>query len=141
MIAVTNATAKKYGLKTIADLKKVGSFKLGGFPECQTRNTCFLGYTKQYGLTNATFVAARRASRPTRRSTRARCSRPTCSRPTRRSASRSKYTVLDRSEARDRLPERRADREDVGREGGRRDVHEDGQRGLGEADACPRSWR
>ena len=53
---MTNATAKKYGLKSIGDLKKAGSFKLGGFPECKTRNTCFLGYTKQYGLTNASFV-------------------------------------------------------------------------------------
>jgi osmoprotectant transport system substrate-binding protein len=57
VLAVTNATAKKYGLHTIADLKKVGSFKLGGFPECQTRNTCFVGYTKQYGLTNASFAS------------------------------------------------------------------------------------
>lgn len=56
VIAVTNATAKKYGLKAIADLAKVGSFKLGGFPECKTRNTCFLGYTKQYGLSKATFL-------------------------------------------------------------------------------------
>jgi osmoprotectant transport system substrate-binding protein len=56
VLAVTNATAKKYGLHAIGDLKKPGSFKLGGFPECQTRNTCFLGYTKQYGLTNARFV-------------------------------------------------------------------------------------
>jgi len=56
VLAVTNATAKKYGLKSIGDLKKAGSFKLGGFPECKTRNTCFLGYTKQYGLTNASFV-------------------------------------------------------------------------------------
>jgi osmoprotectant transport system substrate-binding protein len=56
VVAVTNATAKKYGLKTIGDLKKVGAFKLGGFPECQTRNTCFVGYTKQYGLSNASFV-------------------------------------------------------------------------------------
>jgi osmoprotectant transport system substrate-binding protein len=56
VLAVTNATAKKYGLKSIGDLKKVGAFKLGGFPECKTRNTCFLGYTKQYGLTNASFV-------------------------------------------------------------------------------------
>jgi osmoprotectant transport system substrate-binding protein len=56
VLVVTNATAKKYGLKTIADLKKVGPFKLGGLPECQTRNTCFLGYTKQYGLTQASFV-------------------------------------------------------------------------------------
>jgi osmoprotectant transport system substrate-binding protein len=56
VVAVTNATAKKYGLKSIADLKKVGKFKFGGFPECKTRTTCFLGYTKQYGITNATFT-------------------------------------------------------------------------------------
>jgi osmoprotectant transport system substrate-binding protein len=56
VVAVTNATAKKYGLKSIADLKKVGSFKFGGFPECKTRNTCFVGYTKQYGITKATFT-------------------------------------------------------------------------------------
>jgi osmoprotectant transport system substrate-binding protein len=56
VVAVTNATAAKYGLKSISDLKKVGSFKFGGYAECKTRNTCFLGYTKQYGLTNATFV-------------------------------------------------------------------------------------
>jgi osmoprotectant transport system substrate-binding protein len=56
VVAVTNATAKKYGLKSIGDLKKVGSFKFGGFPECKTRNTCFVGYTKQYGITKATFT-------------------------------------------------------------------------------------
>lgn len=56
VVAVTNATAKKYGLKSIGDLKKAPSFKFGGFPECKTRNTCFVGYTKQYGLKNATFT-------------------------------------------------------------------------------------
>jgi osmoprotectant transport system substrate-binding protein len=56
VIAVTNATAKKYGLKSVADLKKVGSFKFGGFPECKTRPTCFLGVTKTYGVSNASFV-------------------------------------------------------------------------------------
>jgi osmoprotectant transport system substrate-binding protein len=56
VVAVTNATAKKYGLKSIGDLKKVGAFKFAGFPECQTRTTCLVGYTKQYGLTNVTFV-------------------------------------------------------------------------------------
>jgi osmoprotectant transport system substrate-binding protein len=56
VVAVTNAYAAKYGLKTISDLKKAGAFKLGGFPECKTRNTCFLGYTGQYGLTQAEFV-------------------------------------------------------------------------------------
>ena len=55
-VAVTNATAKKYGLKSIGDLKKVGSFKFGAFPECKTRTTCLVGYKKQYGLTKVTFV-------------------------------------------------------------------------------------
>jgi len=57
VLAVTNATAKKYGLKSIGDLQKVGAFKLGGFPECKTRNTCFVGYTKQYRLSKASFVS------------------------------------------------------------------------------------
>jgi osmoprotectant transport system substrate-binding protein len=56
VLAVTNKTASKYGLKSIGDLKKVGAFKLGGFPECKTRTTCFLGYTRAYGLTQVTFV-------------------------------------------------------------------------------------
>ena len=56
VLAVTKKTAAKYGLKTISDLRKVGSFKLGGFPECKTRTTCFLGYTKAYGLTKASFL-------------------------------------------------------------------------------------
>ena len=56
VVAVTNATAKKYGLKSIGDLQKAGGFKFGGFPECKTRNTCFVGYTKQYRITKATFV-------------------------------------------------------------------------------------
>jgi osmoprotectant transport system substrate-binding protein len=55
-LAVTNASAKKYGLKSVGDLKKAGSFKLGGPPTCKTRTTCFLGYTKRYGITKATFV-------------------------------------------------------------------------------------
>src|SRR5262249_38135554 len=56
VVAVTNATAEKYGLKSIADLKKVGNFKFGAFPECKTRNTCLVGYQKQYGIKNVTFV-------------------------------------------------------------------------------------
>jgi osmoprotectant transport system substrate-binding protein len=56
VLAVTNATANKYGLHSIGDLKKVGKFTIGGFPECGTRNTCFLGYTHSYGLSKAKFV-------------------------------------------------------------------------------------
>jgi osmoprotectant transport system substrate-binding protein len=54
-LAVTNASAKKYGLKSVGDLKKAGAFKLGGPPTCKTRTTCFLGYTKRYGITKASF--------------------------------------------------------------------------------------
>ena len=55
-VAVTNATAKKYGLKMISDLNKAGNVKFGGFPECKTRATCLPGYTKAYGLKSVTFV-------------------------------------------------------------------------------------
>jgi osmoprotectant transport system substrate-binding protein len=56
VVVVANAFAKKHGLKSIADLKRAGAFKLGGFPECKTRSTCFAGYVKQYGLRHASFV-------------------------------------------------------------------------------------
>ncbi len=56
VVVVANAYAKKYGLKTVSDLQKVGSFKFGAFPECKTRNTCLVGYKKQYGLTKVSFV-------------------------------------------------------------------------------------
>ena len=51
------STAKKYNLKTISDVKGVSTkLKYGGFPECQTRITCFKGLTDIYGLTNIDFV-------------------------------------------------------------------------------------
>jgi osmoprotectant transport system substrate-binding protein len=56
-IAVTNATAKKYNLHTIVDLKRVPGLTLGGLPEFQTRNTGLIGLEHQYGLTNIHFVA------------------------------------------------------------------------------------
>ncbi|HWC45902.1 MAG TPA: ABC transporter substrate-binding protein [Casimicrobiaceae bacterium] len=56
VVVVTNAYAKKHGLKSVGDLKKAGAFKFGAFPECKTRNTCLVGYKKQYGLTNVSFV-------------------------------------------------------------------------------------
>jgi osmoprotectant transport system substrate-binding protein len=56
VVVVTNATAKKYGLKTIADLKRVGPLTFGAFPECKIRSTCLAGYRKAYGLTRVSFV-------------------------------------------------------------------------------------
>ena len=115
VLAVTNATAKKYGLNTIGDLGKVGSFKLGGFPECQTRNTCFLGYTKQYGLTNATFVPLGGSPR-TRRSTPGKVLAADVF-STDPPLGKARSTRCCRPEARDRLPERGADREDLAGDG------------------------
>jgi osmoprotectant transport system substrate-binding protein len=50
------STAKKLGVKTIDDMKKVKSFSFGGFPECKIRNTCLVGLKKVYGLTQTKFV-------------------------------------------------------------------------------------
>ena len=117
MVAVTNATAKKYGLKTIADLKKAGSFKLGGFPECKTRNTCFVGYTKQYGLTNATFVPLGSVSAYAALDAGTVLAADVFSTDPPLGKG-SKYTVLADPKHVTGLPERRADRQDVGRSGG-----------------------
>ena len=50
------STAKKLGVTTIADMKKVKSFSFAGYPECRTRVTCLVGLKKVYGLTQAKFV-------------------------------------------------------------------------------------
>jgi osmoprotectant transport system substrate-binding protein len=49
-------TAKKLGVKTIGDMKKVKSLSFAGFPECRTRLTCLIGLQKRYGLTQTKFV-------------------------------------------------------------------------------------
>jgi osmoprotectant transport system substrate-binding protein len=50
------STAKKYGVKTIGDMKKVKSFTFAGYPECRTRITCLLGLKNIYGLKQTKFV-------------------------------------------------------------------------------------
>src|SRR5262249_23496459 len=54
-IAVTKATAAKYHLKTISDLKKIPSVNIGAFPEFRTREQGLPGLQKKYGLTNLHF--------------------------------------------------------------------------------------
>jgi osmoprotectant transport system substrate-binding protein len=54
VIAVTRATAKKYGLRTVADLKKVPDLTIAGFPEWESRWTGPIG--KQYGVKGFDFV-------------------------------------------------------------------------------------
>ncbi len=56
-IAVLKATASKYGLKTVADLKKVPNLTVGARPEFKDREEGFKGMQDQYGLTNAKFVS------------------------------------------------------------------------------------
>ncbi len=55
-VAVKPAYAQKNGLKTLGDLKKVGSFKFGGPPENKTRFQGVVGLKKVYGLNQLTFV-------------------------------------------------------------------------------------
>ena len=55
-VSVLKSTAQKYGLKTIGDLKKLGSFMYAGYPECDKRITCLLGLKQIYGLTKVKFV-------------------------------------------------------------------------------------
>jgi osmoprotectant transport system substrate-binding protein len=54
VIAVTRATARKYGLKTVADLKKVPDLTIAGFPEWEGRWTGPIG--RQYGVKGFDFV-------------------------------------------------------------------------------------
>ena len=53
---VLTSTAKKLGVTTIADMKKVKSFSYAGYPECRTRITCLLGLKNIYGLKHVKFV-------------------------------------------------------------------------------------
>jgi osmoprotectant transport system substrate-binding protein len=55
-ISVLTTTAKKYGLKTVGDLKKVSNLSIAGFPEFATRLQGLVGLREVYGLTNVKFV-------------------------------------------------------------------------------------
>ena len=55
-IAVTVDTARKFGLETLDDLKKVEGLSLGGQPEFRTRAQGLPGLVKNYGLTDVKFV-------------------------------------------------------------------------------------
>ena len=56
MNIVKPAYAKKFGLVSTADLKKVGKFKFGAPPENKTRYQGIVGMKKVYGLNNAVFT-------------------------------------------------------------------------------------
>ena len=54
VIAVTRATAKKYGLKSLRDLRKVPNLSIAAFPEWETRWTGEIG--ARYGVKGFDFV-------------------------------------------------------------------------------------
>jgi osmoprotectant transport system substrate-binding protein len=56
-ITMLRATATADGIKTISDIKKLGSFNYAGYPECQTRITCYAGLQQIYHLNNLTFTS------------------------------------------------------------------------------------
>ncbi len=56
-VTMLTATAKADGVTKISDLSKLDSFKYAGYPECQTRVTCFAGLTGIYGLSKLSFVS------------------------------------------------------------------------------------
>ena len=55
-LGVLNSTAKKYGLKSAADIKKIPGLSICGFPEFQTRYAGLVGLKQAYGVTNAKFI-------------------------------------------------------------------------------------
>ena len=55
VIAVTRATANRYGLRTLRDLRKVPNLTIAGFPEWETRWTGPIG--AQYGVRGFDFVS------------------------------------------------------------------------------------
>jgi len=56
-VGTTKATAEKYGLKTISDLKHVsGKLSLYGSPECRQRIDCLAGLEQLYGLKFKSFT-------------------------------------------------------------------------------------
>ena len=56
-VVVTAATARRLGLLTVSDLRRVaGRLILGGAPECPDRQYCLPGFRNRYGLRFARFL-------------------------------------------------------------------------------------
>jgi osmoprotectant transport system substrate-binding protein len=55
-VAVLRRTATRYGLRSVADLKKVPDLTLAAFPEFRTRQTGLLGMKRVYGVTDVKFT-------------------------------------------------------------------------------------
>ena len=55
-VAVLRSTARRYGLRAVADLKKVPDLTLAAFPEFRTRQTGLQGMKRVYGVTDVKFT-------------------------------------------------------------------------------------
>lgn len=55
VFVVTQAFADEHGLTSVADLANVEGVTLGGPPECEQRETCYLGLKEAYGLDGLAF--------------------------------------------------------------------------------------
>jgi osmoprotectant transport system substrate-binding protein len=55
-VAVLTSTARQYGLRTMADLKKVPNLTLAARPEFRTRQTGLVGMRRAYGITEVEFT-------------------------------------------------------------------------------------
>lgn len=57
VFVVTGDFATENGVTTVSDLAGLGPITLGGPPECEDRETCYLGLVETYGLTDLSFEA------------------------------------------------------------------------------------
>ncbi len=115
VVVVTNAYAKKYGLKSIGDLKKAGCVQVRRFPDLQDAEHLPRRVHEAVRPHEGVVRSAVRDRGRTRRSTPARSWRRTGSRPTRRSAKPSKYMVLADPKHVTGFQNVAADRQDIGR--------------------------
>ena len=62
VFVVTGDFASSNGVSSISDLADVGEITLGGPPECEERETCYLGLVDTYGLSNLSFESIQEGS-------------------------------------------------------------------------------
>lgn len=62
VFVVTSEFASENGVSSVSDLANAGDITLGGPPECEERETCYLGLVDTYGLSNLSFESIQEGS-------------------------------------------------------------------------------
>lgn len=62
VFVTTAAFADEHGLTSVSDLADAGEIVFGGPPECEERDTCFVGLQEVYGLDNVSFESIQEAA-------------------------------------------------------------------------------